>query len=147
MILCDLMDSRTPRFPVLHHLPELAQTHVHWVSDVILPSHPVIPFFSCLQSYPASGYFLMSWLFASGGQSLGVSVSASVLPVSIQDWFPLRLTGLISLLSKELSRVFNTAVPKHQFFSILPSLWSNSHIHAWLLEKPKLWLYEPLLGK
>ena len=91
--------------------------------------------FSCLQSFPASGSFLMRQLFSSGGQSHGVS--ASVLPVNIQGWFPLGWTGWISLQSKGLSRVFsNTTVQKHQFFSAQPSLWSNSHIHSWLLEKP-----------
>ena len=81
--------------------------------------------------------FPMSQFFASGGQSIGVSASASVLPVNIQDWFPLGWTSWISLQSKGLSRVFsNTTVQKHQFFSAQPSLWSNSHIHTWLLEKP-----------
>ena len=100
-------------------------------------SSSVIPFSSCLQSFPASGSFLMSQLFESGGQSMGASASTSVLPMKIQDWFPLGLTGLISLQSKGLSRVFsNTTVQKHQFFSTQPSLWSNSHIPTWLLEKP-----------
>ena len=91
---------------------------------------------SCLQSFPASGSFLMSWLFASGGQSIGASTSASVLPMSIQDWFPLGLTCLISLQPKGLSRVFsNTTVQKHQFFGTQLSLWFNSHIRTWLLEK------------
>ena len=100
-------------------------------------SSSVIPFSSCLQSFPASGSFLMSWLFASGGQSTGASVSVSVLLMNIQDWFPLGWTGLISLRSKGLSRIFsNTTVQKHQFFGIQPSLWFNSHIHTWLLEKP-----------
>ena len=95
-------------------------------------SSSVIPCSSCLQSFPASGYFLMSQLFASGGQSIGAS--ASVLPINIQDWFPLGLTSLTSLQSKGLSRVFsNTTVQKHQFSSAQPSLWS--HIHAWLLGK------------
>ena len=90
----------------------------------------VIPFSSCLQSFSASGSFQMSLFFASGGQSIGASASASVLPVNIQDWFPLGLTGLISLQSKGLSRVFsNTTVQKHQFFS---TQLSNSHIHTWL---------------
>ena len=85
--------------------------------------------------FPASESFPMSWHFTSGGQSIGVS--ASVLPLNIQDWFPLGLTGLISLLSKGLSRVFsNITVQKHQFFSTQLSLWSSSHIHIWLLEKP-----------
>ena len=98
-------------------------------SSVILSS-------SCLQSFPESGFFLMSQLFASDGQSIGASVSASVLPMNIEGWFLLGLTGLISLLSKGLSRVLsNTSVQKHQFFSTQPSLWSNSHIHTWLVEK------------
>ena len=98
-------------------------------------SSSVLPF-SCLKSFPASGSFPMSQLFASGGQSIGVSASISVLPMNIQDWFPLGLTGWISLQSKGLSRVFsNTTVQKHQFFSTQPSLWSNSHICTWLLEK------------
>ena len=100
-------------------------------------SSSVFPFFSCPQSLQASGSFPMSWLFPSGGQSIGASASSSVLPTNIQDWFPLGLTGLISLLAKWLSRVFSSiTVQKHQFFSTQPSLWSNSHIHIWLLEKP-----------
>ena len=100
-------------------------------------SSSVIPFSSCLQPFPASGSFPMSQFFASGGESIGTSASASVLPIDIQDWFPLGLTGLISLQSKGLSRVFsNTTVQKHQFFSTQLSLWSNSHIHTCLMEKP-----------
>ena len=95
----------------------------------------VVPSSSCLQSFPASGSFLMSWLFTSGSQSIGASASASIFPLNIQDWFSLGLTGLISLQSKGCSRVFsNTTVQKH-FFSTQPSLWSNSHIHTWLLKK------------
>ena len=97
----------------------------------------VIPFSSCLQSFPASESFPVSQFFASGGQSIGVSASASVLPMNIQDWFPLGWAGWIALQSKGLLRVFsNTTVQKHQFFGAQPSLWSNSHIHTWLLEKP-----------
>ena len=97
----------------------------------------VIPFSSHLQSFPASGSFQMSLFFASGGQIIGASASASALPMNIQDWFPLGWTGCISLQSKEFSRVFsNTTVQKHQFFSTQPSLWFDSHIHTWLLEKP-----------
>ena len=99
-------------------------------------SSSVIPFSSCLQSCPAAESFLMSWLLSSGSQIIGVSASASVFPMNIQDWFLLGLTGLISLQSKGLSRVFsNTTVQKHQFFGAQLSLWSNSHIHTWLLEK------------
>ena len=97
----------------------------------------VVPFSSCLQSFLASGTFQMSQFFISGGQSIGVSALPSVLPMNIQDWFPLGSTGWSSLQSKGLSRVsFNTTVQKHQFFSAQLSLWSNSHIHIWLLEKP-----------
>ena len=136
--LCNPMDYSAAGFSVLHHLLELAKTHVHWVSDVIQPSCPIlIPFSSCLQSFPGSGSFPVSQYFASGGQNFGASVSTSVLPMNIQDWFPLGLTGWISLQSKGLSRVFsNSTVWKHQFFSTQPSLWPNSHIHTWLLEKP-----------
>ena len=98
-------------------------------------SSSVIPFSPCLQSFPASGSFPRSQFFASGGQRFGVSSSTSVLPMNIQDWFPLGLTGLISLLSKGLSRVFGTTVQKQQFFGTQPSLWSNSRIHTGLLEK------------
>ena len=100
-------------------------------------SSSVIPFSSCLQSFPASGSFPRSQFFTSGGQSIRVSASASVLQKNIQDWFPLGLTGLNSLHFKGLWRVFsNITAQKHQFFSTQPSLWSNSHIHTWLLEKP-----------
>ena len=104
-------------------------------------SSSVVPFSSCPQSFPTSGSFPVSQFLTSGGQSIGASASASVLPMNIQNWFPLGLTGLISLQSKELSRVFsNTTVQKHQFFGPQLSLWSNFHIHTWLLEKPQLWL-------
>ena len=100
-------------------------------------SSSVIPFFSCLQSFPASGSFQMSQLFPSGGQTIGVSASTSLLPMNTQDWSPLGWTGWISLQSKGLSRVFsNTTIQKHEFFSTQLSLKSSSHIHAWLLEKP-----------
>ena len=102
-------------------------------------SSSVIPFSSCLQSFPTSGSFLMSQLFASGGQNIGVSASTSVLPMDIQDWFPLGWTGWIFLQSKGLLRVLsNTTVWKNQFFDTQPSLWFNSHICTWLLEKPQL---------
>ena len=107
-------------------------------------SSSVVPFSSFLQSFPASGFFPVSQFFTSGGQSIGASASVSVLPMNIQDWFPLGWIGLISLQSKGLSRVFsNTTVQQHQFFSAQIYWWSNSHIHAWLLEKPKLWLDRP----
>ena len=95
----------------------------------------VTPFSSCPQSFLASGSFPMSRFFASGGRSIGASASASVLPMNVQCWFPLGWTGLISLLSKGLSRIFsNTMVWTHQFFSAQPCLWSNSHICTWLLK-------------
>ena len=98
-------------------------------------SSSVVPVSSCAQSLPASGSFPMSQLFAWGGQSIRVSVSASVLPMNTQGWSPLGWTGWISLLSKRLSRVFsNTTVQRNRFFGSKPSLWSNSHIRTWLLE-------------
>ena len=104
-----------------------------WCHPIV--SSSVIPF-SCLQSFSASGSLLVNQFFTSSGQSIGVSASISVLPMNIQDWFPLGLTGWISLQSKRLSRVFsNTTVQKHQLFGAQFSLQSNSHIHTWLLEK------------
>ena len=100
-------------------------------------SSSVVPFSSCPQSLPASGSFPMSQLFAWGDESIGVSASASVLPVNTQDWSPLGWTGWISLQSKGLSRVFaNTTVQKHQFFGTQLPSHSNYHIHTWPLEKP-----------
>ena len=111
-------------------------------------SFSVVPFSFCLQSFPATGSFPLSQFFVSGAQSIGASASATVLPMNIQDWFPLGWTGWVSLLSKGLSRVFsNTTVQKHQFFGAQLSLWSNSHIHTWLPEKPLLWLDGTLLAK
>ena len=136
LTLCNPMDCSTPVFPVLHYLPELAQTFVHWVSDAIQPSHPlfVVPFFSCPNLSHHQGLFPVNWLLP-GGQSIGAS--ASVLSMNIQGWFTLRLTGLITLLFKRLSRVLSsTKVWRHQFFGPQLSLWSNSHIYTWLLEKP-----------
>ena len=118
LLPCGLQHTRSP---CPSSTPRAYSTHVHWVSDVIQP--PVIPFFSCLQSFPASGSFPVSLFFASGGQSIGVSASTSVLPVNTQDWSPLEWTGWISLQSKGLSRVFsNTTVQKHQFFGAQLSL-------------------------
>ena len=105
--------------------------------ELVMPSNhlvSLVPFSSCLQSFPASESFPMSQLFIPGGQSIEVSASASVLTVSIQDWFPLGWTSWISLKPKGLSRVFaNTTVQKHPFFSAQFSLCPNSHIHMWLL--------------
>ena len=133
----ELQHARLP-YPSLS--PEVC-SNSHPLSQWCHPtiSSSVIPFSSRLQSFPASGSFPMSQLFTIGGQSIGTSASASVLSMNIQDWSLLGLTGLISLLSKGLSRVFsNTTVEKHQFFSAQPSLWSNFHISTWLLEKPQL---------
>ena len=106
-----------------------------WCNPTI--SSFVGPFSSSLQSFPTSGSFVKNQLFASGGQSIGASASASVFAMNIQDWSPLGLTDLVSLQSKGLSKVFsNTTVQKLQFFSVQPTLWSSSHIHKWLLEKP-----------
>ena len=114
---CSPIDCSTPDFPVHHQLLELTQTHVHWVGDAIQPSPPLSspspPAFN-----PASGSFPMNQFFVSDGQSIGISVSASVLPLDIQNWFLLGWTGWISPLSKGPSKVFSsTTVQKHQFFS------------------------------
>ena len=107
----------------------------HWCHPAI--SSSVVPFSSDPQSLPVSETFTMSQHFAWGGQSIGVSALASVLPKNTQGWSPSEWTGRISLQSKGLSRVFsNTTVQKHQFFSTQPSSQSNSHIHTWLQEKP-----------
>ena len=134
---CNPMDGSFPGFPVLHHLPEFANScpSSRWCHPTV--SSVVVLFSYCLQSFPVSGSLPVSRLFASGGQSIEALASASVLPMNIQDWFPLELAGLISLQSKGLSRVFsNTTVQNNKFFSAQPSLWSNSHIHTRLLEKP-----------
>ena len=119
-----------------------------WWCHPIISSSSVVPFSSCPQSFPTSGSSLISQLFASGGQSIGVSASTSALPVNTQDWSPLGWAGWISLQSKGLSWVFsNITVQKHQFFGAQLSLQSNSHIHTWPLEKPYPWLNAPLLAK
>ena len=134
--LCNPMDCSTPGFPVHYQLPELVRTHVYWVGDANQPSHPLLsPSPPALNLFQHQGQ--MSQLFVSGGQSIGTSTSASVLPMNIQGWFSLGLTGLISLQYKGLSRVFSsTVIQKYKIFGAQPSLWSNSHIHTWLLEKP-----------
>ena len=139
-----MSDSLRPHEPQHARPPCPSQTpRVHpnpcpssrWCHPTI--SSSVVPFSSCPQSFPASGSFPVSQLFTSGGQSIGVSASASVFPMNTQDWSPSGWTGWISLQSKGLSRVFyNTTVQKHQFFGAQLSLQSNSHIHTWLLEKP-----------
>ena len=118
LTLCDPMNRSTPGLPVHHRLLEFTQIHVHWVGDAIQPSHPLSSPSPPALNLSPSGSFQMSYLFASDGQSIGVSASRSVLPVHIQEWFPLGWTGWISLQSKGLWRVFSsTTVQKHQFFS------------------------------
>ena len=138
--LCDPMNRSMPGLPVPHKLASLLKLMpIKWCHQWCHPaiSSSVIPLSSCPQSFPVSRSFPMSQLFAWGGQSIGVSASASVLPIYTQDWSPLGWTGWISLQSKGLSRVFsNTTVQKHQFFSAQLSSQSNSHIHTWPLEKP-----------
>ena len=143
------MDCSTPGLPVHHQLPEITQTHIHRVGHALQPSHPLsspsLPTFDLSQHQG-----LFQWVSSSHQMAkvLGVSALAPVLPMTIQDCLPLGLTGLISLLSKGLSRVFsNTTVQKHQFLHTQLSLWSNSHIHTCLLETPLLWLDGPLLAK
>ena len=126
------MDWSMSSFPVSWSLLKFISIELMMLSII---SSSAITFSFYLQFFPASGSFPMSWLLTSGGQNIGASVPASVHPMNSQSWFPLGLTGLISLLSKELSRVFSsTTVWKHQFCGTQPSLWSNSRIYTWLLE-------------
>ena len=122
LTLCNPMDCSRPGLPVHHQLPEFIQTHVHWVSDAIQPYDLLAPSSPTFNLSQHQGLFKCQ-LFTWGGQSIGVSVSASVLPMNTQDWSPLEWTGWISLQSKGLSRVFfNTTVQKHQFFCTQLSL-------------------------
>ena len=135
--LCDTMNCSTPGLPVHHELPEFTQTHVHRVSDATQPSLPL----SSPSPHAPNPFqpesFPMSQRFMWGGQSTGVSASASFPPKKSQGWSPSEWTGWISLQSKGLSRVLsNTTVQKHQFFGAQPSSQSNSYIHTWPLEKP-----------
>ena len=133
LTLCKPMNCSMPGFPVLHCLPELCPLN-QWCHPMISSCHP---FSSFPQSFSASGAFPKSQLLESGGQSIGASASASVLLMNIQSWFPLEFIGLISLLSEGLSRGFSsTTVWKPQIFGVQSSLWFNSQICAWLLEKP-----------
>ena len=136
--LCNPMDCSMSDLPVHHKFPEFNPTHVHWIGDAIQPSHPssVVPFSSCLQSFPASASFQMSHFFTSGRPKYW-SFSFSISPSNeYSGLIPLGWTGWIFLQSKGLSRVFsNTTVQKHQFCAQLSSQ-SNSHIHTWPLEKP-----------
>ena len=121
--LCDPMDGNMPGLWVHHQQPEFTQTHVHWVSDAIQPSHPLSPpSFSCPQSFPALGFPPMSWLFAS----CGLELQHQFLSVNIQSWFPLGLTDLISLLSKGLSGVFSSTTIQSINSSVLSLLYGLS---------------------
>ena len=130
---CELQHARPPCSSPIPRAYSDSGPLSWWCHPTILSF--VVPFSSHFHSFPASGSFPMSWLFGSGGQSLGTSASASILPMSIQGWFPLGMTGLISLHLRGLSRVFYTTVQKHQFFCAQPFLWSNSQIHTVVLEK------------
>ena len=121
------IDCSMPGFPVFHHLPELAQTHVHQVSDAIQPSHPLSSPFLLPQSFPVSGSFPMSQFFASDGKSFGASASASVLPMNIQDWFPLGLFSY-SPLCPTLSDPMNCSTPGIPVHHHLPE-FTQTHVH------------------
>ena len=142
--LLDLMSCSTPGFPVFHYLPCLLRLTS---TESVMPSDHLILCCSLLllpSIFPSIRVFSNKLSLHIRWQSIGASASAWVLPKKIQGWFRLGLTGLISLLSKGLSRVFSSVtVQKHQFFSTQPSLWSNSHIHTWLLGKLQLWLDGP----
>ena len=147
-ILCNAMDCSKPSFPVLHYLLEFVQTHVHWVDDVIEPSHPFShPFPPALNLAQRQGLFQ---LLTSGGQSIGVWASASVHPMNIQgsfllDW--LVWSCLIPLI-RGLSKVFSsTTIQNHQFFDAQTSLWSNFYICTWLLGKNHSFDYTDLCGQ
>ena len=143
------MDCSTPGLPVPHRLLEFAQIHVHCIGGAIQAAHPLTPssplpsIFPSIRDFSSELSVCIRWR-----KYWNISASALVLPVNIQGWYPLRLTGFISLLSKGLSGVFSsTIVRRHWFFGILPSLWSSSHNHTWPLGRPKPWLYGPLLAE
>ena len=150
LTLCDPMDCSTPGFSVLHHLPEFAQTRVHWVSDAIQPSHPLLspspPNFNLSQHQG-----LFQWVGSSHqlAKVLEFQLQLSVFPMNIQNWFPLGWTSGSPCCPGDSQE---SSCPTPQFknissFSTQLSLWSNSHIHTWLLEKPELWLDGPSLVK
>ena len=146
LTLCDPMDCSIPGFPVLHYFSEFAQIHFHQVGHVTQPS--LLP-----SSPPALSLFehqdLFQWIGSLHQVAQVLEFHFSISPSNeYSGWFPLGLTGLISLQAKGLSRVFSsTTVQKHQFLGAQPSFQSSSHIHTWLLENPQLWLYESLLAK
>ena len=140
LTLCDPMDCSTPGFPVHYQLPEFTQTHVHWVSDAIQPSHLCHPLllppsiFPSIRIFPNESVLHIRW---PKYWSFSFSLSNDYSLKYDQVWFLLGLTNLSSLQSKGLSRVFSSnTIRKHQFFGAQLSLWSNSRIHTWLLEKP-----------
>ena len=137
------MDWSMPGFPVLHYFLVFVQTHVRWIGDAIQPAHLLLP--------PSSDLNLsqhQSQFFASGGQSIGVSASASVFPMNIQGLFPLGLAGFTSLLFKRLSRIFSsTIIWKYQFFGTQPSLWSNFHFLYLTAGKPLALTRQTFVGK
>ena len=138
--LCDPMDCSTPGFHVLHYLLELAQTHVHWVSNAIQPAHPLLSLLLLLSIFPRIRVFSSESALHIRWPKYWTSASASVHSMNIQGWFPLGLTCLVSLQSNGLSKVFpSSMIWKHQLLSLLsgPALTS---VH----EEPQLWLYEPL---
>ena len=131
------MDCSTPDLPVPHHLRNFAQVHVHCITDAIQSSHTLMPYILLPSIFPSIRDFSNESPIESGDQNTGASASASVLPMDIHGLRPLRLTGLIPLLSRGLSAVFsNTTVQRHQFCGILPSLQSNSHTHICPLGRP-----------
>ena len=135
---CDPMNLSMPGLPVHQQLPEFTQTHVHRVGDAIQPSHPLLPLHLPPSIFPSIRGFSNELALC---QRIGASASASVLPVNIQAWFPLGLSGLISLQSRGLSTVFsNITVQKHQFFGAQPSFWSSSHICTVKVKVAQLWL-------
>ena len=142
------MSCNIPGFPIHHQLPELAQIHVEWVSDVIQLSQALLFSSPAFNLSSIRVFFLMSQFFTSSGQSIAASALASVLLMNIQGWFPLGFTDLFALLFKWLARVCsNTTVQKHQFFNTQLSLWSDSHMHTWLLEKQYFWPDRHFLAK
>ena len=141
LTLCDPMTAAC-QASLSFTISEFAQTHVHWFGDSIQPSHSLPSLILLPSIFPSIS------VFSNEKSSIGILAWASVLPMNIQEWFSLQLNGLISLQSKGLSRVFsNTTIKKHQFSGAQLSLWSNSHIQTWLLEKPQLWLDGPFLAK
>ena len=132
---CNPMDCSTPGFPDCRTPGACSNScpSSWWCHPTISAS--VVPFSFCLQSYPASGSFPMSWLFSSGSQSIGASASTSVLPMNIQDWFPLGLTSFESPLDSKIRVFSSNTVWKHQLFGAQSSLWFNFHICTKLLEK------------